>query len=57
MTEDLLKCLFSYKANMDYKGKDFDGNRMQQNTPLRVKMTKKYVEESFGPAKTHFLDD
>ena len=30
MIEDLLKCLNSYKIGMDYKGKDFDGDRVQQ---------------------------
>ena len=29
MIEDLLKCLYSYKASMDYKGKNFDGDRVQ----------------------------
>ena len=40
MAEDLLKCLYSYKVNMDYKDKDFDGDRVQQYAVLKVKMPK-----------------
>ena len=57
MIKQLRKCLYSYKVNMDYKGKDFDGNRVQQYAPLRVKMKKKCGKEMFGPEKTHFLED
>ena len=53
----LLKYLCSYKASMDYKGKDFHGDRVQRYAALRVAMAKQYGEESFGPTETHFLDD
>ena len=39
---------------MDCKGKDFDGNRVQHYAAVSVEMVKKYGEESFGPAETHF---
>ena len=42
---------------MDYKGKDFHGDRVQRYAALRVAMAKQYGEESFGPTETHFLDD
>ena len=56
MLEDL-KCLYGSKVSMDYKGKDFDWDRLQQHAALRVEMARKYGEESFGPAETNFLDD
>lgn len=42
---------------MDYKGKDFHGDRVQRYAALRVAMAKQYGDESFGPTETHFLDD
>ena len=43
---------------MDYKGnrKDSDGDRVQEYAALRVELAKKkkYCEESFRPAETHF---
>ena len=51
MIEDLLKCLYSCKVSLDYKGKDFDNLRVQQYAALKVEMAKKHGEASFG----HFL--
>ena len=42
MIEDLLKCLNSYKIGMDYKGKDFDGDRVQQYGKKKKNMAKIY---------------
>ena len=49
--------IFMHKASMDYKGKDFHSDRVQQYAALRVAIAKQYGEESFGPTETHFLDD
>ena len=35
MVEDLFKCEYSYKVNMDHKDRDFDGDRVQQYAALR----------------------
>ena len=43
MIEDLLKCLHSHKISMNYKGKDFDGDRVQQYATLRVEMNGKKI--------------
>ena len=47
MLEDLLKCLYSYKVSMDYNGKDFDGDRVQQFAAVRVDMEKIHSKERF----------
>ena len=49
---------YSFKISMDYNGKDFDGDRVQQYATLRVEIAKKNGEECFGLAEhTHFLHD
>ena len=51
------ECSYSYKVRMDYNGKDYvqiDGDRVQQYAALKLEMAKKYVEESFLSAETHF---
>ena len=51
------ECLYSYKVRMDYNGKDYvqiDGDRVQQYAALKLEMAKKYFEESFLPAESHF---
>ena len=53
MMEDL-KSLYSYKPSIDYKGKDFGGDKVQEYAALRVEIANKYGEERFRPAETHF---
>ena len=47
MTEDLLKLLYSYKVSMDFKDKDFDGQRVQQYAVLMVEMEKNEEMKKF----------
>ena len=59
MIEDLITCLYNYKVSMEYKGKDFDGDRAQQYSVVRTEMAKKYSNEYFGAekAETFIIDD
>ncbi len=45
--ENLIKCLQSYKTQMEYKNLDFDGNRHAQYSSLRDEMSK--IVSLFGP--------
>ena len=53
MVEDLLKCIGQYKANMEYKGKDFNSDKPRQYETVRnfmVKMNQESYSKFFGPA-------
>ena len=45
MTEDLLKCLYSYKVSMDYKCKESDGNKVQLRVEMARIMVKKVLDQ------------
>ena len=38
--KDLLLCLNNFKRSVDYKGKDFDGDRAGQHAALRTDVAK-----------------
>ena len=56
MIKDPMKCLYSYKVRIYQRSRNSDGEKVQQYVARRVEMAKKYGEERFEPAETHFLD-
>ena len=49
MIDHLISCLGNYRTAMEFKGKDFDGDRPAQYAALRKEMTKMFGAEMFGP--------
>jgi len=52
MVDDLLRSLFQFKSNMEYRNLDFNADKPKQHEAVREAMARKYssVDESwFGP--------
>ena len=47
MIDHLISCLGNYRTAMEFKGKDFDGDRPAQYAALRKEMTKMFVITSY----------
>ena len=49
MVDYLISCFGNYHTAMEFKWKDFDGDRPAQCATLREEMTKMFGTEMFGP--------
>ena len=52
MIGDLLTCLKAFKTKMEFKGLDFDGDRMAQYREIRKEMLRIYVDGTFERHET-----
>ena len=57
MIENLIKSIETYKAMMEYQGKDFDADKTVQYGKVRKMMAEIYEEELFGLAEDPVLPE